>query len=560
MKKIKYVILVLIILMTSVLGTACKKGLKASKVPDYSSYTDQFDFFGYHSAHNGTYSIDGVVYDVGDNFMTVEQYQMYKDAGMTIYYPQSAMKIRGEEGSLDGDQTAQEKFYADRATDWEYVKTEIDKMVSVGINKTLLYDEDLSWLGLNEPNRKVDHMREDEELEANMTDGERMAKGLIGTDNDQFDTVEELDAQVEKLISLYAGYKGVGGITLADEPKNVWYKSYGDLYNSIKRVCAKNGWNDFYISFNLNPLNLNEYVYQEYYPYVEGTEQEADSTGKVSFGAGFERYKQYIENFMDSMNPDYIRYDDYPLRRAGLSDTYIPCLEYVAGVARDRGIDFHMVTQTFGMDSNGSPSMRKVDEASANWLNNMLVGFGVREISYFTYYQRSESKTDGESFFNYPDYSFVDYYGNKTKLYDIMQTIMANNQKFAPTVLQFDYVKSGCFTQEPMETGGRHLFNMVTNVQSYAKVKKVSLDKECAMVNELYDKENDRYMYMAMNIVDPEYTGSSVYQTITLEFDKKEYKYALVYKDGVSTLHQLKDGKISVKGAPGDAAFIIPFK
>ncbi|MBQ7374181.1 MAG: hypothetical protein IJW64_06475 [Clostridia bacterium] len=561
MKKIKYVILVLIILTTSVLGTACKKGLKASKVPDYSSYTDQFDFFGYHSAHNGTYSIDGVVYDVGENFMTVEQYQMYKDSGMTIYYPQSAMKIRGEEGAMDGDEDSQNKFYADRANDWEYVKTEVDKMVSVGIKKTILYDEDLSWLGLNEPNRSVaDPARNDEPAEENMTDGEREARGLIGEHKDQFRTIEELDAQVEKLIGLYAGYEGVGGVTLADEPKNVWYKSYGDLYNSIKRVCAKNGWNDFYISFNLNPLNLNEFVYQTYYPYVDGTEQEADSTGKVSFEDGFARYKQYIENFMDSMNPDYVRYDDYPLRKTYLSDTYIPCLEYVAGVARDRGIDFHMVTQTFGMDSNGSPSMRKVTEAGANWLNNMLVGFGVREISYFTYYQRSESKTDGESFFNYPDYSFVDYYGNKTKLYDMMQTIMANNQKFAPTVFQFDYLKSVCFTQEPMETGGKKLFNMETNVQTYTKVKKVSLNKECAMVNELYDKKNDRYMYMAMNIVDPDYTGSSVYQTITLEFDKKEFKYALVYKNGVSTLHKLDNGKISVKGAPGDASFIIPFK
>ena len=559
MKKIKYVILVLIILTTSVLGTACKKGLKASKVPNYSSYNHQFDFFGYNAAHDGTYSIDDVEYEVGESFMTEEQFKLYKDAGMTMYYPQSAMKIRGEEGSMRGDATAQQKFYEDRANDWENVKTQIDKLVSVGIEKTLLYDEDLSWLGLNEPNRNNKN-HTDEPLEAGMTDGEREARGLIGTYNDQFETVEELDTQVEKLLSVYAGYKGVGGVLMADEPKNVWYKSYGDLYNSIKRVCAKKGWNDFIISFNLNPLNLTKTVYQEYYPYVEGTNQNVDpTTGKATFEDGFARYKQYIENFMDTMNPDYIRYDDYPLRRTYLSDTYIPCLEYVAGVARDRGIEFHMVTQTFGMDTNGSPSMRKVNEAGANWLNNMLLGFGVSEISYFTYYQRTESKTVGESFFNYPDYSFVDYYGNKTKLYDIMQNIMTNNQKFAPTVLQFKYQKSGCFTKEPMETGGKHLFNMETNVQTYTKVKNVVIDKECAMINELYDKENDRYMYMAMNIVDPDFTGSSVYQAITLEFDKKEFKYALVYRDGVSSLHKLKDGKITVKGAPGDASFIIPF-
>ena len=78
------------------------------------------------------------------------------------------------------------------------------------------------------------------------------------------------------------------------------------------------------------------------------------------------------------------------------------------------------------------------------------------------------------------------------------------------------------------------------------------------MVNELYDAENDRYMYMAMNIVDPDYQGSLVYQTITLEF-APEYKYALVYKNGEPSLYKLKNNRLDVKGAPGDASFVIPF-
>ena len=78
------------------------------------------------------------------------------------------------------------------------------------------------------------------------------------------------------------------------------------------------------------------------------------------------------------------------------------------------------------------------------------------------------------------------------------------------------------------------------------------------MVNELYDAENNRYMYMAMNIVDPEYKGSGVYQTITLEF-ASEYKYALAYRDGERKLHKLDNGKLQVKAAPGEASFVIPF-
>jgi len=96
------------------------------------------------------------------------------------------------------------------------------------------------------------------------------------------------------------------------------------------------------------------------------------------------------------------------------------------------------------------------------------------------------------------------------------------------------------------------------NATTYDKVKSVSVNKECAMVNEMYDAENNRYMYMAMNIVDPINQGSTVYQTITLEF-APEYKYALVYRDGEPSLYRLNGSKLDVKAAPGEASFVIPF-
>ena len=540
MKKIKHVLLSFV-LLTSTLGcVGCgeEKRLTKADIPDYSAYTDQFDFYGYHAAHDGWYSIDDEKYYVGESFLTTEQYQMYKDAGMNIFYPQSILKIRGEEGSMDEPEgsDAYNKFYKDRAADWEKTKIEVEKVMSVGIERTILYDEDLSWLGLN-----------------NYTE-----EPLVG-EGKRFATEEELDAQVYKLVSLYAEHPGVYGVSFADEPKYKGVISYGEVYNSIKRLNAKHGW-DLYPDFNLNPLNVTETVYQEYYPHVEGTAEGADPiTGKVSFADAMKRYEKYINDFMDHMQPTCIQYDDYPLRLSGLSPTYIPCLQFIAGVARDRNIEFHMVTQSFEMSSEGTPSMRPMTEAGAKWLNNMLLGFGVKEISYFTYFTRTEDKTDGESFTQYPNSSFVNIYGQKTKLYDFMQKIMANNQKFAPAVLQFKYKKSGVFTKMPMSFNFDHIENVENiNETKYDKLKSVSVDKECAMVNELYDAENDRYMYMAMNIVDPENVGSPAYQTITLQF-KDGYNFALVYRDGESGLYRLNNGKLVVKGSPGEASFVIPF-
>ena len=534
MKKIKHIFLACLMIASTLCSAACQTNkLKEEDVPDYSSYTHQFDFYGYHSAHDGYYSIDDVKYYVGESFLTVEQYQMYKDAGMNIFYPQSILKVRGESGAMDGDAETKAKFYNDRAADWERVKVEIDKVMSVGINRTTIYDEDLSWLSLN-----------------NYT-----GEGLVG-DGKRFATEEELDQQVYELVSLYADYPGVYGVCLADEPKYLAVTSYGEVYNSIKRVNEKYGYN-LYHDYNLNPLNLTKLVYEEYYPYVEGTGGVDPITNKVDFNDGFTRYKKYIEGYMDSLKPTAIQYDDYPLRNGYLSATYLPCMQYIASVARDRNIEFHMVAQTFEMNTNGSQSMRKLTEAGAKWLNNTMLGFGVSEISYFTYFTRSENKSNGESF--YGTSSFVDLYGKKTPMYDVMQKIIANDQKFAPTVLQFKYQKSGVFTKLPLNYSGDHIqYVEDINKVTYEKVKRVSVNKECAMVNELYDAENDRYMYMAMNIVDPEYKGSPVYQTITLQF-APEYKYAAVYKDGERLLYKLKDSKLEVKGAPGEASFVIPF-
>ena len=165
--------------------------------------------------------------------------------------------------------------------------------------------------------------------------------------------------------------------------------------------------------------------------------------------------------------------------------------------------------------------------------------------------------TDNESFID--GESFVDLYGNPTNIYHFMKDIISDNQTFAPAVLQFEYQKSGVFVKSPTNYPVSHLrYVEDVNKTTYAKVKNVSVNKECAMVNELYDKENNRYMYMAMNIVDPIYKGSPVYQTITLEF-APEYKYAAVYRDGEKSLYKLKNSKLEVKAAPGEASFVIPF-
>ena len=510
MKRIK--ILIACLITTLLFGTGCNKTKVV--VPDYSSYTNSFDFYGYSACSDGRYFLDGIEYSVGESFLTVEQYQMYKDAGMTIFYPWAVLPIKytGEEGS--------------REAFWEKAKVEIDKARQVGLDKTIIQDIDLADLGINN-------------YEGSLLHGE----------SKKFNSEEELDAAVYELVKLYADYPGVYGIQMTDEPKYAAYQSYGEVYNSILRVNKKHGFNLF-PQYNLIPLSHSEKVYDEYLPHVEGT------SDKYNFNDAFIRYKKYINDFMDSMKPDYIQYDDYPLRNGKILENYLPVIQYIANLAAEKGIEFHMVNQTFDMYDKGAQSVRKINAKEANWVNNMSLGFGVDTIAYFTYFTCPYSNTEGESFID--GSSFVSLNGEKTPIYDIMQNIMSNNQKYAPTILNFEFRKSGVFACLPMQTSASHLQHVELNNTSYTKVKSVNVNKECALVNELYDKENNRYMYMAMNIIDPVRTGSIVYETITLEFSK-EYKYAQVYRDGEIKYYKLKDSKLDIKAAPGEASFVIPF-
>lgn len=510
MKRIK--ILMACLITTLLFGTGCNK--TEVVVPDYSSYTNSFDFYGYSACSDGKYYLDGIEYFVGESLLTTEQYQMYKDAGMTIFFPWGVLPIKdtGEEGS--------------REAFWEKAKAEIDKVYQVGITKTIIQDIDLADLGINN-------------YEGSLLHGE----------SKKFNSEEELDARVYDLVKLYADYPGVYGVQLTDEPKYAAYESYGEVYNSILRVNEKYGFNLF-PQYNLIPLSQSQKVYEEYLPHVEGT------SSKYNFNDAFIRYKKYINDFLDSLKPKCIQYDDYPLRNGTILANYLPVMQYIANIAAEKGIEFHFVNQTFDMYSEGAQSVRKINEREAKWVNNMALGFGVKTISYFTYFTCPYSTTGGESFID--GSSFVTLNGTKTPIYDIMQNIMADNQKYAPTILNFEFKKSGVFTCLPMLYPAPHLQYVELDNTTYTKVKSVSVNKECALVNELYDKDNDRYMYMAMNIIDPVRTGSPVYQTITLEFSK-EYKYAQVYRDGETKYYKLKDSKLEIKAAPGEASFVIPF-
>ena len=479
----------------------------------YGSYTDQFDFYAYSAYSDGTYEIDGQKYYIGKNLANLKQYSQYGEAGMTIYFPQNDMLINGSEESIAN------------------AKKLIDDLAKVGIHKTILEDSRILYLSMRET-------------------------AIVGS-GCQFADEAALDAYVYDCLKDYATYPGVYGVMLGDEPKYSMLSAYAAVYNSIKRVNAANGWNLF-IQYNLNPLNVTEHVYDNYYPATSGTYEWNNVRYKLGIRDRFTdtvtRYTQYINDFLNAMNPDSIMYDDYPLmeNKSGnleISNSYIPCLQIVAKAAADRGIKFYHVTQAYENNADGTIHRRAMTEKGAKWLNNILLGFGTKQIAYYTYYTRGESdSTGGESYVD--GQSFVDYNGNPTELYSWMKGILSDNQIFAKVILQFNYKGSRVYGS----TSANHL-GEITVSNSFTKLNNFTLSTGSALVTELYDDKNSNYMYMAMNVLDPDGTQTS--ETVNMTFNG--YTKALVYRDGEFTEVALTSNVYTTTVTPGEAVFVIPY-
>ncbi len=492
----------------------------SASIPDYSSSTKQYDFFGYSAASTGYWTDDGVEYYCGQDLRNVEQFTMYKDAGMTFMHPQSACAI---EANVP---------FTFSGSDLERV---MNTAVEAGIGKVIVPDYRMNWL--------ISYISSGITAQETGTFATYEDRYEVFTDDGELDETA-LDERLQEYMGEYTQHPAYYGNVLRDEPQPKEFVGYGIVYRAIRRLYP-----DAFLLCNLFPSISG----MEYFTVGDGATdaEKAEFEGTTS-AERLANWKKYITTFIDETGIDYLSYDQYPLSSNGVNSFYIRGLQIAAEVCKEKGIEFQMVSQSLCL---GAENTRILSAKDAAWLNNMLLGLGVVRIGYFTYFDRES----GAEYFR--DYGgFVTHFGEKTPLYDIYQNIMAQNQKMAPTLLSFKYQTSAVYTGKSYQYMSSHVSNCVANT-TYAKVSSVSVDKEAVLVSEMYDKDNNRYLYMIQNIVDPVNTGSPSYQTTTLTFNEK-YTHALVLCEGKQTVVKLAEGETSqytVTQHPGKAVYVIPF-
>lgn len=460
--------------------------------PDYSDSTKQMDFYCYTGPTDGTWTQDGEIKYSGEDFRTVERYKEYKEAGMTILLPQSSALFTGHSA-------------------WETSETKMvfDRAYEAGIDKIILTDGRLVSL-CNNPG------------------------GIIGEGKPYADEAA-LDAELAAWIAPYKDHPAFYGVLLKDEPIHTYFPTIGQIYRSLKRIMP-----EIFVQCNLFPIR----------------EKDAMDLMMPTGDNISEQYRNYLLGFLEATGADYIMYDHYPFSaNSGISPLYLQGLQVAAEVCRDKNVAFYNVTQTMAMSNAGTEVYRKITEDDAYYLTNLLLGFGVKQIAYFTYWTKQANSSSGETFVD--GASFMTRIGEKTDIYYFMQKIHQQIQKFAPVIMNFTYNNSTSKLVTPSRYPNAHMMGMKDG--ELEKVTDIKIDKEMITVSELKDEAKGNYMYMVHNSINPVYKGSPAYITATLTFTS-EYKYAVIYDKGESTTLALDaDNSVTVKMHPGHAKFIMPY-
>lgn len=497
---------------------------RLKNAPDYSQFEgEKFETYAYASVSDGSHVINGErVNPTGNDFRTEEYYRDYLNCGFEILMPQDFACIPDES----------DEAFAERV---EAAKKLCRDAYAAGVKKVLIQDQRIQGLSATEG-------------------------GLIG-EGKAYASEKELDARVKEILSAYVDEPNFYGVLFKDEPKYTMAVSYGHLYKSIKRVSKTLG-KDVYVQYNLFPMFkgcASTNVYAKFNPTME--EREIDPTALIINAVDipdetlYGLYEKYLGAFADEMGIDYAQFDHYPIHSESISEFYIPALQIAAEFCRKRNIELRVVTYSASMLYRGKLMYRKMTEADERWLNNTLLSFGVKQISYFTYFTKFYNTSDNECFID--GASFVTWTGEKTDLYYYMQKILAENNKLAPVIKQFEYSASEAYVGA---AGGD--FNQVCKAfdrGDFKRLKAFSIDKECALVTELYDEKGDRYMYCYTNIANPESGREQTAQVAELRFSEG-FAYALVFEKGEKRVEKLgKNGSLKLKASAGDGFYVIPF-
>lgn len=456
----------------------------------------EFPIYGYSPPPQGAWWIDDQTFTTED-FRTVEKYREYRDCGFNVLFMQGTGTYKGE--GWEGSEA----------------KAVFDKALEAGLDKMILVDQRIFDLSLIEG-------------------------GIIG-EGKPFANETELDDFIRNCIQDYRHQKGFYGIQLRDEPFFPYLKTVGQLYRSIARVDST-----IFVHCNLNPIHAAWLTYR------------ICPAGKNPIDA----YEKYLSAFLEETGTNHVMMDIYPFYRnvekLPVGRYYFAGLECVARVCKRYGVEMHIVLQAFGMLSRGKRHHYLPKDCQMQYQKNVLMAFGVRQYSYFTYWTKQMNSTKGEFF---PDgEAMMTRLGEKTRTWYHVQKVNKEVTALAPLLWEFDYLANAFFYKAPFHTKTEYLDHVRGGELS--QIESVQTDREVVLVTEKYDKKKGQYMHHIVNTADAKryiWKYKREKQKTQLRYCG-QYDVADIYQNKKWKTVPIVDGCLDVELSPGEGVIVLPYK
>lgn len=331
----------------------------------------------------------------------------------------------------------------------------------------------------------------------------------------------------------YTLYPAVDMINIWDEPGSA---HFGEVATRIEKYYA------LYESFGKTAPTMYVNLDPAYH------------TSHQSLGVE-ENIRVYTQKFADEVltkvqGRKIISTDIYPLmsspdgRRFSILSTWLANMESLKEVAVASDAEFMMFIQNYS-ESNRRNIMSKADLSFQIYTD---MAFGINGFSYFTYRQSALNFGGGCVSKDESCTPFNNYYWAKE--------INAEISAFDHVFLAFDTWKgvmpvNGESNLEDNEEYNNGCFVLAHPVQKLDCAKSVSATED-TIIGQFADKDDNAGL-MVVNFNDP---LEHLEDTVTFEFEKANR--ALVYRNGVRKVYEVKNNKLSLTLDAGEGAFVIP--
>ena len=272
-------------------------------------------------------------------------------------------------------------------------------------------------------------------------------------------------------------------------------------------------------------------------------------------------YFEYIDQYIEKVQPEFLSYDSYPLLTdaygtTSLQEDYPFNKEIIATKTKEAGIPFWTFIQTIGFGLVNRRPQSKADIAFQVYTD---LAYGAKGIQHFCYWQPLTSDGNGTVFTE----AMISKDGQKTDIYEYAQAVNLEIQTFANAFLNFEWQGTTNYLNE--EGVRNSAFNMVNDSSVLAeRLNKEYPTKESERIESVTNKEDlligsflDKNGYDGFMLVNSGDPAKNLENAIEIRFNNASK--AVVYANGERTVVELDGGTYKATLQSGEGQFVIPF-